>query len=103
MRYCVGSSAEGSVTAVGVRRFAILSVGHLTWVLSVSVLGGGSERRICRSEFLASEILRLDVLLLVLLLVWCWIFHVPLARSCIAPEIAVHSLCCSQYCDGFSR
>jgi len=61
-----GSSAVGSVTVVGVCWCAVLSGGHLPWVLSVLVFWGGSGWRIGRSECVALEIRRIDVLLLVL-------------------------------------
>ena len=61
-----GSSAVGSVTAVGVCWCAVLWGGHLLWVLSVLALGRVSGWRIGRSECVAFEIRRVDVLLLVL-------------------------------------
>ena len=71
--------------------------GHLPWVLSLLVLGGGSEWRIGRSECVTCvvlEIRRVDVMLLVLVLLWCWTLHVALARSCIVPGITAQSVCC---------
>jgi len=52
-------------------------------------VGGGSGWRISRSECVtcvALEIRRIDILLLVLVLLWCWTLCVALARSCIVPE-----------------
>ena len=64
--------------------------GHLPWVLSLLVLGGGSDCVTC----VVLEIRRVDVMLLVLVLLWCWTLHVALARSCIVPGISAQSVCC---------
>ena len=62
---------------MGVRWCAVLwAGGHLPWVLSLLVLGGGSECVTC----VVLEIRRVDVMLLVLVLLWCWTLHVALAR-----------------------
>jgi len=77
--------------------------GHLPWALSL--LGGGSGWRISRSErvtCVALEICRIDILLLVLVLLWCWKHRVALARSCIVTgdhcRIGVVSLTSNKTC-----
>jgi hypothetical protein len=64
----------------------ILGGGHLPWtLLLLLVLGGESEWGISRPEHItcvALEIRRIDVLLLVLVLLWCWKLSVALEHSC---------------------
>ena len=64
----------------------ILGGGHLPRVVLVLVLGGGSGWWISRPErftCLALEVCRIDIVLLVLVLLWCWKLRVTLARPCI--------------------
>ena len=77
----------------------IVGGGHLAWVVLL-VLRGVSWWGINGSEWvtcLVLEIRRIDFLLSVLVLLWCWTLGVALARSCIVPG-SLYSHCG----DGFS-